>query len=118
MLHVPHMTINLFSIHRFAFDNNYFFEFDNFGFCIKDKATRKVLFREQSENGLYPFPIHVAPTHSNEASPTAFLGEKVSASIWHSQLGHPASAVLHRLLSAFQLPIVGSSRFISVCSEC
>lgn len=38
--------------------------------------------------------------------------------MWHLRLGHPASTVLHRLLSTFQLPLHGSSKFTSVCTEC
>lgn len=118
MLHVPHMSTNLISVNRFATDTNCVFEFDSSGFCIKDKATGKMLFCGRSESGLYPFPIHRISTHSNKASPTALIGEKVSASMWHSRLGHPASTILHRLLSTFQLPLHGSSKFTSVCTEC
>lgn len=60
----------------------------------------------------------MASTHSNKASHTAFLSENVSSSICHSQLGHPVSVVLHRLLFSFQLSIVGNAKFTLVCSEC
>ena len=118
ILHVPHMSTNLISVNRFAIDNNCVFKFDASGFGVKDKVTEKMLFRRRSENGLYPFPIRRIPTHSNKASPTALIGERVLASIWHSRLGHPTSIVLHRLISIFQLPFIDSSKFSSVCTEC
>ncbi|RWR76373.1 putative polyprotein [Cinnamomum micranthum f. kanehirae] len=118
MLCVPHISTNLISVHRFANDNNCFFIFDSSGFCIKDKASGKTLFRGQSKNGLYPFPIRRLPTHSNNDGHAAFVGERVTASIWHSRLGHPASAVFQHLASAFQLPVDGSSKLSSICTPC
>lgn len=44
MSHVPNMTTNLISVHRFAYDNNCIFEFDASGFYVKDKVTGKMLF--------------------------------------------------------------------------
>lgn len=45
LLHVPHISANLLSVNRFAHDNNCVFEFDASGFCVKDKAMGKMLFR-------------------------------------------------------------------------
>lgn len=81
MLCVPNISTNLISVHRFANDNNCMYIFYASGFCIKDKATRKMLFRGQSENGLYPFPIRKLYTHSNKVGPAAYVGERVSTSI-------------------------------------
>lgn len=64
---------------------------------------------------VYLFPIRRISTYLNKASPAALIGEKVSTSMWHSRLGHPASTVLHCLLSTFQLPLHGSSKFTFVC---
>lgn len=89
MLHVPNITASMISVHRFASDNNCIYEFNASDFCVKDKATEKMLFRERSESGLYPFSM--SSSYSNKASPTAPLEEKVSAFVWHSRLGHPAS---------------------------
>lgn len=74
MLHIHNIIANLISVHCFAYDNNYIFEFDAFGFCVKDRATGKMLFRRRSENILYPFPM--SSYYSNKASPTFISGKK------------------------------------------
>ena len=45
MLCVLNISANLISVHYFANDNNCMFIFDSSGFCIKDKAMGKMLFR-------------------------------------------------------------------------
>ena len=102
----------------FANDNSCMFVFDFSGFCIKDKATRNMLFRWQSENGLHPFLIRMLPTHSNKDGPAAFVGKRVITSICHSQLEHLASAAFQHLASAFQLPVDGSPKLSSICTPC
>ena len=118
MLFVPDISTNLIFVHRFANDNNCAFIFDSSGFCIKDKAMGKTLFCGQSENDLYPFPIHRIPSSSNKDGPTAYVGERVPTSTWHLQLGHLASALVHHLVSAFKIPIDGSFKISNVCTEC
>lgn len=86
------------------------------GFCIKDEATRKTLFREQSENSLYPFPLH--RISSNKTTPPAYVGERVFTSIWHLPLRHPAFSVFQHLVSVSQLPVAGTTKLPSACTEC
>jgi hypothetical protein len=57
ILHVPDASKNLLSIHKFAYDNNAFFEFHPWHFLLKDRDTRKPLLRRRCKNGLYPLPL-------------------------------------------------------------
>jgi hypothetical protein len=45
ILHVPKATKNLMSIHRFALDNNVFFEIHPWFFLVKDWNTRTTLLK-------------------------------------------------------------------------
>jgi hypothetical protein len=56
VLHVPSTQKNLFSVHRFALDNDTFIEFHPYFFLIKDRKMRKVLLHGQCKGGLYPLP--------------------------------------------------------------
>jgi hypothetical protein len=56
VLHVPKATKNLMPIHRFALDNNIFFEIHPWFFLIKDWDTRRVLLRGRWHDGMYPIP--------------------------------------------------------------
>lgn len=76
------------------------------------------LFRGQSKNGVYPFPICRFPSKPNKVVSAAYVGERVYATIWHYRLGHPASIILHHLASAFQLHVAGNSKLSSVCTQC
>jgi histone deacetylase 1/2 len=44
VLHVPSVSKNLLSVHKFTLDNHVFIEFHPFFFLIKDQATRRILF--------------------------------------------------------------------------
>lgn len=112
------ISTNLLYVHRFTNDNNFYFIFDSSSFCIKNKATRNLLFRRQSENSLYPFPIHKVSPNSHIAQPTAYVGEWAFASIWNSRLGHPTSFTFHLIVFSFHLPINCSSKLSSICNEC
>ncbi|KAK0597068.1 hypothetical protein LWI29_021511 [Acer saccharum] len=54
VLHVPKITANLFSVHRFVNDNDCVCLFDSNGFYIKDRHTEKLLHHSPSKNCLYP----------------------------------------------------------------
>jgi hypothetical protein len=56
VLHVPTVTKNLISVHKFTLDNDMFIEFHPFYFLIKDHKTRKVLLPGPCRGGLYPLP--------------------------------------------------------------
>lgn len=50
--------------------------------------------------------------------PLLMFGERVHASIWHSGLGHSASAAFQHSASSFHLPVDGSPKLSSVCTQC
>jgi hypothetical protein len=68
ILHVPHASKNLLSVHRFTLDNHVFIEFHPFFFLIKDQETRRILFRGPCYGGLYPLmPISTVVTQHTTA---------------------------------------------------
>jgi len=52
VLHVPHITKPLLSIHKFYHDNNAYFEFHAPVFYVKDLTIKAVLLSSQSSYGL------------------------------------------------------------------
>jgi hypothetical protein len=54
VLHVPNITKNLLSVHKFTRDNDLFFEFHPWSFLVKDSNTRSKLLEGRCEGGLYP----------------------------------------------------------------
>ena len=52
-----------------------------------------------------------------KSRPFAFVGARVAAQVWHSRLGHPASAIISKLLSNKCLPTTssGSLSFYHSC---
>jgi hypothetical protein len=75
VLHVPDISNNLLSVHKFTNDTNTFMEFHPFLFRVKDLASRRLLLQGPSKHGLYPFPLH---KHQNFSSPRALFGERTS----------------------------------------
>ncbi|CAL8169793.1 unnamed protein product [Prunus armeniaca] len=65
--------------------------------CIKDKATNQVLLRGRSNKGIYPIlgavsPINYSSLAYGSFSPaTAYVGQQIKSSMWHSRLGHPTN---------------------------
>ena len=73
-----------------------FFEFDTFGFSVKDLKTHRVILRCNSDGELYTFPGYPS---TRQPHPTALLAT-ASADLWHQRLGHPgqdAMSALQRL---------------------
>ncbi|CAL8139769.1 unnamed protein product [Prunus armeniaca] len=68
----------------------------------QDLKTERMLFCSPSINDLYPFPSPSSSTPPDTR--VAFVGVQVNKDIWHSQLGHPASSILHRLVFSQHLP--------------
>jgi hypothetical protein len=56
VLHVPQLSKNLASVHKFTSNNNIFFELHLDFFFIKDRESRKTLLQGQSKGGFYPLP--------------------------------------------------------------
>jgi hypothetical protein len=103
VLHVPKATKNLLSIHRFALDNNIFFEIHHWLFLIKDWDTRSIILRGRCRDGLYPLPA---------SNPTKFCFEvnKPSLIRWHDRLGHHSFQIVERVIREFSLPFQESNK--------
>ena len=105
VLHVPDISNNLLSVHKFTNDTNTFVEFHSSLFRVKDLASRRLLLQGPSKHGLYPFPLH---KHQNFSSPRALFGERTSLTNWHSRLGHPAFKIVSSIISRFGLPTIAN----------
>jgi hypothetical protein len=114
VLHVPDISNNLLSVHKFTNDTNTFMEFHPSLFRVKDLASRRLLLQGPSKHGLYPFPFHKRPTFP---TPRALFGERTSISNWHSRLGHPAFRIVSRIISRFGLPTI-ANKSEPACSAC
>jgi hypothetical protein len=115
VLHVPSMSSNLLSVHKFCKDNNASFHFDASKFRIKDLSSERLLYSGLSERGLYPIHGVIFP---ESTSPQSFHTSAidVSSSLWHNHLGHPQQIMLHHVLQKrLSLP-VSNTHF--VCSHC
>ena len=112
ILHVPSASKNLLSVHKLTLDNDVFIEFHPFFFLIKDRATRRTLFRGPCIGGLYP----LVPT-LHETSKQAFITIKPSSSTWHRRLGHPSSFVVQQVLRRNNIAYTPESTPY-VCDSC
>ena len=92
ILHVPHASKNLLSVHKIAVDNHAYLEFWPTFFVIKDQTTGRILYRGRCRGGLYPLiPIRT----SNKQ---AFGAIKLSPTRWHDRLGHASFSLVESLL--------------------
>jgi hypothetical protein len=101
---------NIVSVHRFAADNNVFLEFHPYFFFIKDRATSKLLLKGRCHTGLYPLAASFAKQ--------VFGVSRPSFQKWHSHLGHPATAIVNKVISLFNLPCHSESNKELVCDAC
>ena len=114
MFHVPDISNNLLSVHKFTNDTRTLKEFHPSLFRVKDLATRRLLLQGSSKHGLYPFP----PLSTKRlSSPCALIGERTSFTNWHSRLGHPAFRIVSQVISRFGLPTI-ASKSKPACSTC
>jgi histone deacetylase 1/2 len=115
VLYVPRLSKNLLSVHKLAYDNDAFVEFHPFYFCVKDRATRRVLLRGDCHDGLYPVP---SSTSSMLAAIRHGLSSvKVSTDRWHERLGHPSKSVVDLVLRTNKIACAPSSES-SICDAC
>ena len=112
VLHVPQISKNLLSVHKFTSDTNTFFEFHPNYFLLKDRRSKRLLLHGPNSHGLYQFP-----SFKNPPSPSTLIGERVSLPQWHSRLGHPSLKLVKKIISSFQLP-VSNSKVTDPCSAC
>ena len=78
--------------------------------------TGKILFRGQSENGLYPF--HLRQLRNKASTHFSLIGVHVSHPIWRHRLGHPAHPILQRIVSKHQLTLQGKFECNFFCDSC
>ena len=114
ILHVPHIRQNLLSVYRLVSDNDVFVEFHRYFFCVKDKATRRILLHGRSQDGLYPIPYSRASSSSRQACSSV----KVTSSQWHQRLGHPSNNVVQTIVKHHDLPLLPSPNSVLVCDAC
>jgi hypothetical protein len=145
VLHVPLVTKNLLSVHKFTLNTNTYIEFHPWYFFVKEQGSGKVLLQGLNENGLYKLPPSVQLRSSGQSSLPSFhsvkfksssssnrsgrvpslssssvlalVGERTSLENWHSRLGHPTLRLCSRVLAKFNLPVFKSHDFLS-CSAC
>lgn len=76
----------------------------------------KMLFRGNSNNGLYPLHLHrIAPNKLRQ--PFALIGERVGSPTWHQRLWHLAFSILQCLVSQQSLPLQGSLKENMFCAS-
>jgi hypothetical protein len=64
ILHVPHASKNLLSVHRFTYNNGLFIEFHPFFFLIKDQVTRRIIHRGWCVEGfIHSYHLWCPPTN-------------------------------------------------------
>lgn len=78
VLYVPQANKGLVSMHKFAFDNDAFFEFHPHYFLIKDQTTKKVLLQGRCEGDLYP--LKSSPNKRMLASVKVYLRSGINVS--------------------------------------
>ena len=113
VLHVPTTSKNLLSVHRIVSDNHVFIEFHRDFFCVKDKATKKIVLQGRSRGGIYPVPFHRASSSSTRHAASVQLSSRQ----WHQRLGHPSNNVVQTIVKSNNLSC--SPNFeSSVCDAC
>ena len=105
VLHVPDISNNLLSVHKFTNDTRTLMEFHPSLFCVKDLSSRHLLLHDLSKHGLYPFP---SSSTKRSFLPRALIAERTSFLNWHSRLSHPAFRIVSAIISKFGLLIVGN----------
>jgi hypothetical protein len=139
VLHVPLITKNLLSVHKFTLETNTYIEFHPWFFLVKEQGSGKILLQGLNDGGLYKLPPSISPNStpsrcspSSSSSPSRYLrrhqlnsssassalvGERTSLGSWHSRLGHPALRICTSVLSQFKLPVFKNNAPM-ICPAC
>jgi hypothetical protein len=112
ILHVPNITKNLLSVHKFSRDNDVFFEYHPRHFSIKDRQSRRSLLDGRCESGLYPIKSTDLPALKH-----GLAARSITYSHWHARLGHPAPQVVRSILHLNKLSC-SRDNSTSVCDVC
>jgi len=138
VLHVPLITKNLLSVHKFTLETNTYIEFHPWFFLVKEQGSGRILLQGLNDNGLYKLPSSMSPSSSPPScrpsssrssqfsdisvispfrAPCALIGERTSLGSWHSRLGHPALSICSQVVSKFHLPVLPNNAHVS-CPAC
>ena len=112
IVHVPDAHLNLLSVYRLVSDNDVFVEFHRHFFCVKDKATGRVLLLGRSQGGLYPILFVRASSSSRHAS------AGVTSRHWHHRLGHPSNNIVKNIVRTNELSCAPPDNTSVVCDAC
>jgi histone deacetylase 1/2 len=110
VLYSPSIIKNLISVHKFTRDNSCSIEFDPYGFCVKDLATRQIILKSSSSGDLYPFI-------GDHVSPPSALAVSTTRDLWHRRLGHPGADSFSKISHNF-LDSCNKSVGTSLCEAC
>jgi hypothetical protein len=104
IMHVPDVTKNILSVHKFTHDNNVFIEFHPSHLFIKDLDLREVLLRGRYHGGLYS--LNEPPIKQ------AFISLHASSTQWHA-----LSQIFQHILRSHELPSILNKTSV-VCDAC
>jgi hypothetical protein len=110
VLHVPKATKNLMSVHRYALDNNVFFEIHPWFFLVKDQDTGTTLLKGRCHDGLYPM---------RASYPVKFIfrvNKRHHQVAWSFRT--PLFSNFQKILRDFRLLFEQESNKDSVCGPC
>ncbi|GKC54865.1 putative RNA-directed DNA polymerase [Tanacetum coccineum] len=113
ILHVPEISHNLLSVHKFCHDNDVFLEFHTSYFVVKDESTHTTLLTGPSKHGLYTITL----PQLKSINKVSFSAVRASPTIWHRRLEHPHQRLLRSMLSNFSLPVTNKS-LSNFCNSC
>lgn len=120
ILHTPHITHNLISVHHFAKDNNCLLIFDSSGLVIQDKTTLRILYQGPCHQGLYPLlnSSDLVFPSSSSAPCSGLVHTSSPAMQWHQKLGHPSLPLMHALIKQQHLHVsLPSDLQCSCCNQ-
>uniref|UniRef100_A0A251U2J3 Putative cytochrome P450, Ribonuclease H-like domain, GAG-pre-integrase domain protein n=1 Tax=Helianthus annuus TaxID=4232 RepID=A0A251U2J3_HELAN len=86
------------------------FEFDPFGFLVKDYKTRIPILRCNSSGDLYPLLLGPGST----TNPSTFAA--ISSQLWHHRLGHPGQPIMQSLKRSCSINF--STLNNNICQSC
>ncbi|GJV64683.1 putative RNA-directed DNA polymerase [Tanacetum coccineum] len=93
ILHVPQIKQHLISVQQICHDNNFFFEFHDTFYAMKDEISGTTLLTGPSKHGLYSINLP-----SFQPVPrSVFTAVRAPVHTWHQRLGHPHSQLLHSI---------------------
>lgn len=98
-LHVFGLCQKFLSIKCLASNLNAYILIDEFGFFVKEKTVERKIAFGPNFDVLY---------QKHRPTEVALVGIWASVMVWHHNMGHSSSSVLHHVLSS--VPILGSSR--------